>query len=102
MMGWPCWCAKAWAKTLSAAVCSSFVIADGIGSRFFSGRRVGIGYAPVGERKELFGGHKRKEPARVIGGRNSCCFWEESILKIPKIGSVIGEMQKRNSLSAGL
>ena len=86
----------------TAAVCMSFVIAEGTGSKSSSGKRVDTGYAPGGLSKGLFGGRKGKEPARATDGRNSCCCWEASILSKPKTGSGIGEKLKRNSFSAGL
>jgi hypothetical protein len=54
------WCARAWDKTLSVAVCMFFVIAEGIESRFFSGNRGDIGCARAGWRKGLFGGPKKE------------------------------------------
>src|ERR1017187_9774002 len=101
MMGWRCWCARAWGKTRSVVVCMSFATADGIGSRSSSGKRGDIGYAPVGLRKGLFGGRKRKEPARATDARNFCCFLEETALKQTKERSGIGARPKRNRLPAG-
>src|SRR5512142_158892 len=79
-MAWPCWCARAWVKILSVAVCMSFVTVEGTGSKFSFGKRGDTGYVPGGLRKGLFGGRKRKEPAHATDGRNCCCCWEASIL----------------------
>jgi hypothetical protein len=62
-----------------------------------------IGYAPVGWSKGLFGGRKRKEPARATDARNCCSCWEASTWSRPKNGSGIGAgPKKKNRFSAGL